>query len=520
MKRLLLATALLIGTATAAQADTVRLALLVGNNVGTGARRPLRYAEGDAHKLGDVLNELGGFRRENVHVLTGQSLAQVDRKLGELAAQVRAWRERNDRVVLLFYFSGHSDGQALELGTDRWPYQTVRERLKSLGAEIRIAIVDSCQSGALLAQKGGVPGPAFDIRFNNDLANSGEAVLTSSAADELALESREIRASFFSHHLISGLRGAADSSGDGRITLAEAYRHAFVNTLLATSGTLSGPQHPGYDYRMSGQGELVLTEVVARGATLTLPSGFDQLLIADEVHRHLVAELTRRSANRLALPPGRYVVQGRRDGRAYEMRLSLGPTEARTVRREELLPGSTAMASAKGDDLELAEGAPRRSRLVAGAEGGVLRGAADALPWIGAIGLSVRTGGASGLVAGLELGTGRASAVEMSSGSRTGFRETTARLALGAFTGAGWKRLRGELGWRLTGGTITQSLDGDSSFWSWTVGTGPWLSGGVAITESITGVVTVGLDGALLRRDGRNEMFLSPHAGAGVRLAF
>lgn len=80
------------------------------------------------------------------------------------------------------------------------------------------------------------------MRFTDDLATSGEAVLTSSAAHEQALESREIRASFFSHHFVSGLRGATGSSGDGRVTIGEAYRYAFVNTLLATSNTLTGPQ--------------------------------------------------------------------------------------------------------------------------------------------------------------------------------------------------------------------------------------------------------------------------------------
>jgi hypothetical protein len=166
-------------------------------------------------------------------------------------------------------------------------------------------------------------------------------VLTSSAADEQALESREIRASFFSHHLISGLRGAADSSGDGRVTLSEAYRHAFDNTLLATSGTLRGPQHPGYDYRMSGQGELVLTEVRDRGATLVLPDHFDQILVVDETQRRLLAELTTQSANRIALPPGRYILQGRRGRRSSELRVKIAQLETRNVRSTEF-PGRAA----------------------------------------------------------------------------------------------------------------------------------------------------------------------------------
>jgi hypothetical protein len=506
--RWLLAAALFL-SARAAHAETVRMAVLVGNNVGTGARRPLRYAEADARKLGQVLSELGGFRAENVHVLAGRPLADVARKLDQLETKVRAWRAAEQRVVLLFYFSGHSDGQALELGTDRWGYQALRDRLKALGADIRIAIVDSCQSGALLAHKGGVPGPTFDIRFSNDLATSGEAVLTSSAADELALESREIRGSFFSHHLISGLRGAADSSGDGRVTLAEAYRHAFVNTLLSTSSTISGPQHPGYDYRISGQGELVLTEVVTRGATLTLPDGFDQILIADEDQRHLVAELTRRSANRIALPPGRYVVQGRRGGRAYEVRVKLAQVDARTIAREEFVPGNSALATAKGDELALTAHAEQRSLLVS-AEGGTLRGAADALPWLASLRLGARWGVHRGLLAGLELGTGRV----------TGFRETTGRVVLGGFLARSWGRLRAEAGWRLTAGPIAQTLDSGESFWTWAGGTGPWLGGAVALTDRVALTLTAGADGILLRRDARQTFLFSPNGNLGVAVGF
>jgi hypothetical protein len=111
--------------------------------------------------------------------------------------------------------------------------------------------------------KGGHPGPAFTIRLSDEVSSTGEALLTSSAADELALESREIGGSFFTHHLVSGLRGAADTSGDGKITLAEAYQYAFERTVSATASMTIGTQHPGYDYRLPGRGDLVLSEPLA-----------------------------------------------------------------------------------------------------------------------------------------------------------------------------------------------------------------------------------------------------------------
>jgi uncharacterized caspase-like protein len=68
----------------------------------------------------------------------------------------------------------------------------------------------------------------------------GYAFLTSSSPDEVAQESDHIGASFFTHYLVSGLRGAADVTGEGKVTLNEAYQFAFNetlghNTLLMTS---------------------------------------------------------------------------------------------------------------------------------------------------------------------------------------------------------------------------------------------------------------------------------------------
>src|SRR5439155_3278375 len=135
----------------------------------------------------------------------------------------------------------------------------LRKWLAATGVDVKVALVDSCKSGALLQAKGGTRGMPFQIRLTDDLASTGEALLTSSAADEVALESKEIGGSFFTHHFVSGLRGAADASGDGIVTLNEAYQYAYAHTISTTGQTIIGPQHPAYDYRLTGQGELVLT---------------------------------------------------------------------------------------------------------------------------------------------------------------------------------------------------------------------------------------------------------------------
>ena len=84
--------------------------------------------------------------------------------------------------------------------------------------------------------------------------------MTSASVDEAAQESERLKASIFTHALVSGLRGAADTSRDGRVTLGEAYEFVFSETLAHTTSTRGGPQRPAYDIQLVGTGEMVLTE--------------------------------------------------------------------------------------------------------------------------------------------------------------------------------------------------------------------------------------------------------------------
>jgi len=59
-------------------------------------------------------------------------------------------------------------------------------------------------------------------------------VLASSSGSELSQESEQLRSSYFTHHLLVGLRGAGDADHDGQVSIDEAYRYAYHQTLLAT----------------------------------------------------------------------------------------------------------------------------------------------------------------------------------------------------------------------------------------------------------------------------------------------
>ena len=174
---------LLVPAPTQAAAPVQRFLLVIGANVGGADRPKLQHALSDAERFARVI--------------------AAKRVPGA------------GRVEVILYYSGHADEQGLLLGSDRYSYRTLRDRLDDIPADVRIAVLDACASGAFTRLKGGKARPAFLVDESADMR--GHAFLTSSAETESAQESDRIHASYFTHYLISGFRGAADLSGDGKV---------------------------------------------------------------------------------------------------------------------------------------------------------------------------------------------------------------------------------------------------------------------------------------------------------------
>jgi TolB-like protein/uncharacterized caspase-like protein len=349
MRRALPVVLVLALAAPGARAETRRFAIILGNNAGAGERPPLRYAENDAGKMARVLAELGDVAPDDMLLLQGRTVADLEKAVVAVRDGIDAAHKAPDtRAVLIFYFSGHSDGESLELGAQRLPYARLKAMLSGTGAELRVSIIDACRSGAAIAQKGGKPAPPFTIRLADQIAATGEVMITSSAADESALESSEVAGSYFTHNFVSGLRGAADISGDRLVTLAEAYRYAYDRTVSATAGAPSGTQHPLYDYRLSGQGELVLTSLATRVASLTLPAGAERALVSDLSRDQVVAEVLPGGARELALSPGSYGVRLIRRGESFGGRVTLSDGQRVALTWQEVSPLKTAELTQKG----------------------------------------------------------------------------------------------------------------------------------------------------------------------------
>jgi hypothetical protein len=314
----LAALACLAGFAVAerpAAADELhRFALVAGNDDGGPGTRPLAYARDDARKVWDVLTRLGGVRGDDAALLLDADAAQFTGALAEAERRARAAAGRGEKTALIVFYSGHAKDGRLRLGDSELPVASLKARLAQAPFDVRIGIFDACQSGALTRTKGARKAPAFEIDARGAREAHGMVILTSSASDEDSQESDLIGGSYFSHHLASGMLGGADKSGDGRVTLSEAYAYAYDRTVADTAESAAGAQHPTFSYDLAGNGDLVLTDVIARREGVVFPaeapSGAYFLVdgkgfVAAEVLKIEGAE------RRIALPPGRYRIKRR-----------------------------------------------------------------------------------------------------------------------------------------------------------------------------------------------------------------
>ena len=148
----------------------------------------------------------------------------------------------------------------------------------------------------------------------------GYAFLTSSSGRG-AQESDRIRASFFTHYLVTGLRGAADVNLDGKVTLGEAYEFAFHETLAQTEGTRGGAASE-LRHALTGTGDLVLTDLRGTSAGIVLDRALQGRLFVRSSTGALVAELQKQPGRKveLGLEPGLYDL-GLDQGNAYHRSL-------------------------------------------------------------------------------------------------------------------------------------------------------------------------------------------------------
>lgn len=303
----------LVGAALVAAAPSeARVAVVIGSDVGLEDEPPLSYAEEDARRFHRLLVEAGGVEPERAYLSLGQPAPVVERVLAEAAGRVEELA-RLGPVAFLVYASSHADAEDLHLEGTRLPIERIRARLARSPARLRLTIVDACRTA--VKEKGGRPGPPVGVRLDRPSHVEGDIFIAAAGMGEPAQEWGLLSGSLFSHHLLTGLRGAADTDGDRAVSLAEAYTYSYRRT-AARSIEGAGAQHPSFEFRTSGWGEWAFTRPAGYAATLVLGEDLEGRFWVSSRQDELVAEVAKARGEvvRIGLSPGIYRV-ARPDGR-------------------------------------------------------------------------------------------------------------------------------------------------------------------------------------------------------------
>lgn len=241
-----------------------KFALIIGNieYIDPGLAQ-LSAPEKDIDDFSRVLKDPDLCEFDDVRVLLNQLSSSVIEAIDEFFDQ----RKPDDLLVL--YFSGH--GVRDEFGSLYLAFtNTIRTRLRSTAIKAdyireamdqsrskrQVLILDCCNSGAFpqgtKAEVGGVMG------LTRAFQGYGRFVLTASDATQFAWEGSKVIGdtdnSLFTHFLVTGLEGEADSNGDGKITVDELYNYVFEQVSRVT------PKQTPTKSAAKVEGEIVLRQ--------------------------------------------------------------------------------------------------------------------------------------------------------------------------------------------------------------------------------------------------------------------
>jgi Caspase domain len=285
------------------QAPEKQLVIAIGNDLGLDGDEPLVFAQADAVRVSEVFAEVGLPGAVPPVVLRG---ATRDEVLATLEALRRAASPLGSLVV---YYAGHGDAQTLHLAGARLPISDLLAAVERIPAALKVVIVDACRVGA--RARGVTVGPPFDVRAERSRV-TGTVVISAAGDGEPAYESSSLKGAIFTHFLLSGLRGAADLNGDGRVTVDEVFEHAWSRTVRQSALADGAMQRPELLVETRGEGSAFLTQPARADAQVIIEPG-DAQYVFFRSQGAPMGEVTA-SARRLtlALPRGRYTVLRRR----------------------------------------------------------------------------------------------------------------------------------------------------------------------------------------------------------------
>lgn len=239
-----LVVALAIPLGVSAEEHKALFVLIVGVNKSIDDDLPpLRYADDDAARYFDLFRSLGARTYlltrpdKNTGRLHPQAAAEtrepLQRSLEEtvflLASDVEKAKKRRVETAFYFVYAGHGNainGKGyITLEDSRLTGKQLDEQIiEKVGADETHLIVDACHS-FFLAYGRGPGGTRRAVRGFSRLdgfsADNNVGLLLSTSSSRESHEWEAFQAGVFSHEVRSGLYGAADADGDGRVSYKE-----------------------------------------------------------------------------------------------------------------------------------------------------------------------------------------------------------------------------------------------------------------------------------------------------------
>ena len=313
-----------------------RLVLAIGVNRGAKSETPLEYAEQDAEMFIDVMQDVGGVTTRNAITLLGTTAGLVEDELDRIAGRLVREQWGGDDFLAVYVSSHAADGELHFDGT-RLPMRVLRDFVFNAPVGTAILVLDTCQAADVSRTKGlvAIDGPVLELETP---PVAGRVILASSGPTEYSHESSSVSGSYFTHHLVAGLRGAADVSGDRIVTLQEAFSYAYTRTLESTTASRGGRQTPRYELELSGERDLVLTSLSRGRAWLSIDveRPGDWLVTSVETGRVVANVVKGRGNVVLSIDPGSYRLRTREGGSYLDGEIEVVEGQSRRVDESEL----------------------------------------------------------------------------------------------------------------------------------------------------------------------------------------
>jgi sulfatase modifying factor 1 len=251
-----------------------KLAVVVGVNR-YAKLSPLAYPEKDAKDLTTALQGLGFAVR--TLTLDGQEPPFHAESILSVIAEVCRDADPTDTVLIALSGHGFSESGGKEgyfcahytdpekLTATGLSLDEVRRRLCASPAKQRMLIVDACRNvpGERGASKRLEISEAFRAEGLGVLFSTAPGTVSQEPADGAVLvdaRGRRIENGVFTHYLLRGLEGEADSNGDGWLTFRELAYH----TWREVKGKTQNKQKPYLDWVGEAGGDFLLRQVPVR----------------------------------------------------------------------------------------------------------------------------------------------------------------------------------------------------------------------------------------------------------------